>query len=70
MTHEIWQHRDSREYWAVELSGGRVVRCCGPLGADDLDPQILEYLPYDTADVAWVDVRREDFVRHRLARPA
>ena len=43
--HEFWRDMETGEYWAVELSGGEVTGCAGPLRRGEVS---IEYLPdYD-----------------------
>ena len=69
---EYWQHTPSGRIWAVEFSGSRVARCCGPIFAEDVDARLLNHLLYDDRLVPWITAHRREFRRFedRPGRPA
>ena len=62
---QLWKDRTSGKLWAVELSRGRVVGCCGPLEAGDLSDLTLDHLPFerDRGVLRSLSARRDQFER-------
>ena len=58
---EYWQHKPTGHIWAIELSEGRVARCCGPIFLEDVEARLLNHLMYDAKDLSWVVTHRKEF---------
>jgi hypothetical protein len=58
--YEYWQHRATGDLWAVKLNDGRVVGVT-EIRRDDVDRELLPYLPYRTIDAAHFEKSRDDF---------
>ena len=65
MHREYWGHQPSGLYWVVQFVDGVPARCAGPLRASDLDPQMLDYVPYprDGFDLQWLLTDTDRFTR-------
>jgi hypothetical protein len=67
--HEFWVEQATGWIWAVELDGGAVTACCGPLLWDDVDEDLLETFDYSTCGAAWIAAHRDQFSRFRPEIP-
>ena len=62
-THEFWREFETGEVWAVELEGGIVGRCCGPLHWSEINLAFLkDGYEYRSAGAAELEARRRAFV--------
>ena len=61
MQREFWRDEVSGDIWAVELDGGRVTACLGPLDVDEVDGDLLDGYPYSTGRAAWLEAHRDRF---------
>ena len=62
--YEVWHHQRSGEVWAVEVTNGKVEKCCGPVAPQDFTPDLVDYLPYRKGvDAQELDSRRGEFIR-------
>ena len=65
--YEVWHHPRSGEVWAVELTDGKVAKCCGPIAERDFTPDLIEYLPCrQGSEARQLDLRRSEFIHESL----
>ena len=60
--YEYWQHRETREVWAVKLDGGRMIGAA-ELPRVDVSEDLLPYLAYRADDLAELQKREGEFRR-------
>jgi hypothetical protein len=60
--YEYWQHRATGDVWAVKLDDGRVAGIT-EIRRDDVNGELLPYLPYRMTDAAQFEKSRDDFRR-------
>ena len=58
---KFWVEERSHAIWAVELHDHTVHACYGPLGADEVDEDLIESFDYSTGGVAWIRENEEHF---------
>jgi hypothetical protein len=61
--HQYWRDTKRDRVWAVELRGGEVVSCFGPLslGEAEADGDLLDTLDYSPKKAAWIRKNSERF---------
>jgi hypothetical protein len=67
-TYEYWRERETGHVWAVELSEGVVVGCCGPLHPSELEERFLPTLDYSPERAAWTEAHRDAFDLFELVK--
>jgi hypothetical protein len=67
--HEFWMEGATHAVWAVELHGGVVERCFGPLLSDDVDDELLGAFEYSPGGAAWIELNRERFTTIKPSVP-
>jgi hypothetical protein len=61
LRHEFWREKATGEVWAVELVGGTVVRCAGPIHWSAINPFYLHGYDYSAAEAARLEQTRDTF---------
>jgi hypothetical protein len=67
--YEYWQHRATGDIWAVKLIDGRIVAAV-EMSPRNVDPVVLQHLPYRTEEARTMEKSRNDFRRidgHQVA---
>jgi hypothetical protein len=61
MSYEVWRETGSGETWAVELEGGHIVGCRGPLHRSETRPGRKRFYDYSSERTRAVEERDGDF---------
>jgi hypothetical protein len=71
LIHEFWRDRGTGEYWAVELVGGEVTGCAGPLRRSEVSTAYLPDYAYSREQAPRLGQERTRFalVCERELRP-
>ena len=61
--YEFWRDTKKDSVWAVEVRGGEVLTCSGPLSIGEavIGGDLLDMLDYSTAKAAWLQKHRDRF---------